>query len=197
MNARTRSDALHVPLPHVATSPPGHWLAHLPQFAKSFVVSTHAVPQVVFGALHGEEHAPLAQFWPVVHAWPHAPQFLGSVARSTHAPPHVVCPHGAAVSTAVSVLASFPGGAVDESGDGFGFVPASWFDVSTGGAPPSPSAFDVSSGGASAAPSAAQEREREAKSNKAMLRVNVTPYLWTRPGAAQRLNAISALLRIA
>jgi hypothetical protein len=84
------------PLEHVgvAFAALGQVIPHVPQFARSFVRLTHALPQRVVPALHPAMHVPPVQVSPVAHARPHMPQFAPLVMRSTQAPPQAVCPVG-------------------------------------------------------------------------------------------------------
>jgi len=88
-------DPMH--LPAVQVCPAVQTVPHAPQFSRSVCMSTHAVPHIVLGALHG---TPLSITPPIVqwldshspfgglHRAPHCPQFAGSDVRSTHAAPH-------------------------------------------------------------------------------------------------------------
>lgn len=75
------------PMLHVV--PPGHIRPHMPQFASSIVVSTHAPPQQPWPVPHAmpvvpQPHMPIVQVSPLAQACPIIPQLAGSVCRFTH-----------------------------------------------------------------------------------------------------------------
>lgn len=80
----------HAPDEH--TSPAAQAVPQLPQFAGSFVTSTHAPLQVTVPAGHTHEE-PL-QMVPLPHTVPQPPQFSGSLAVSTQPPAHASSPVG-------------------------------------------------------------------------------------------------------
>jgi hypothetical protein len=63
-----------------------------PQFALSLLVSTHEVPQVVFGGGQVVVHAPEEQSFGDAQGTPQPPQLAGSVLVSTHFPAQSVLP---------------------------------------------------------------------------------------------------------
>jgi hypothetical protein len=67
-------------LPPVQVDPTGHAWPHDPQFATLEVVSTHAPAEHCIWPVGqpDDEHAPLAQTWVPVQAFPHIPQLLAS-----------------------------------------------------------------------------------------------------------------------
>jgi uncharacterized membrane protein len=61
---------------------------HIPQFALSVRVFTHAPPQSVRFAIHPQ--ADSRQIWSLGHTMPQAPQFISSILVSTHIMLHIM-----------------------------------------------------------------------------------------------------------
>jgi hypothetical protein len=88
--------AAHVPLKHATLA--GQTVPQAPQFASSFLTSTHSVPHLVKPAPHVVPQVPFEQTSPIAQALPHMPQLLGSSFMSTQTPLHFVVPPAHCVS---------------------------------------------------------------------------------------------------
>ena len=78
--------------PRVQTWPAAHALPQAPQFAPSWLTSTHLPAQDVVGVRHVQ--TPSAHAAPGPQTTPHAPQFDVSLSMETHAPPQSAKPAG-------------------------------------------------------------------------------------------------------
>jgi hypothetical protein len=84
--------------PEQSGVPPEQACEHDPQLFLSVVVSTQALPHLVYPLLHVKLHVPVEQVaWPFVtpgHLLPHAWQFCGSFCSSTQVAPQRTWPEG-------------------------------------------------------------------------------------------------------
>jgi hypothetical protein len=82
----------HTHVPALQLPAMGHAFPHLPQFEKSFVVSTQIPPQSVSPL--GHPHAPATHDFPEGHEFVHEPQWAASCWMSTHTPLQMLHPVG-------------------------------------------------------------------------------------------------------
>ena len=71
-------------------------MLHMPQLARSVVLSLQPLGHAICPAPHAATHRPLLHRLPAAQAVPHAPQFFESVLVSTHLPLQSVQGTGAA-----------------------------------------------------------------------------------------------------
>jgi hypothetical protein len=77
--------------PATQVSLEAHECPHVPQFARSLEVSTHALPQRICPLAHVDgTHVAPSHISVPPHARPHIPQFADDVVVSTHDPPQSI-----------------------------------------------------------------------------------------------------------